>query len=54
MGKKEQAGTEDKGVTKGTREREEQKIIIIIIIIITYLTRINPSAEAVINGCLGN
>ena len=53
MGKKEQAGTEDKGVTKGTREREEQKIIIIIIII-TYLTRINPSAEAVINGCLGN
>ena len=26
-------------------------IIIIIIIIITYLTRVNPSAEAVINGC---
>ena len=25
--------------------------IIIIIIIITYLTRVNPSAEAVINGC---
>ena len=48
----EQGGTEEKGVTKGTREREEQKIIIIIII--TYLTRINPSAEAVINGCLGN
>ena len=36
----EQGGTEEKGVTKGTREREEQKIIIIIII--TYLTRINP------------
>ena len=28
-------------------------IIIIIIIIITYLTRVNPSAEAVINGCPG-
>ena len=27
--------------------------IIIIIIIITYLTRVNPSAEAVINGCPG-
>ena len=26
---------------------------IIIIIIITYLTRVNPSAEAVINGCPG-
>ena len=55
--RREQGGTEEKGVTKGTREREEQKkiiIIIIIIIIITYLTRINPSAEAVINGCLGN
>ena len=25
----------------------------IIIIIITYLTRVNPSAEAVINGCPG-
>ena len=28
-------------------------IITIIIIIITYLTRVNPSAEAVINGCPG-
>ena len=28
-------------------------IIIIIMIIITYLTRINPLAEAVINGCPG-
>ena len=27
--------------------------MIIIIIIITYLTRVNPSAEAVINGCPG-
>ena len=27
--------------------------IIIIIIIITYLTKVNPSAEAVINGCPG-
>ena len=56
MGNKGKGGTEEKGVINGTREREEQKIIIIIIIIIiiTYLTRINPSAEAVINGCLGN
>ena len=28
-------------------------IIIMIIIVITYLTRVNPSAEAVINGCPG-
>ena len=28
-------------------------IIIITIIIITYLTRVNPSSEAVINGCPG-
>ena len=28
-------------------------IMVIIIIIITYLTRVNPSAEAVINGCPG-
>ena len=28
-------------------------IIIIIIIIITYLARVSPSAEAVINGCPG-
>ena len=28
-------------------------IIIIIIIIIIYLTRVNPSAEAVTNGCPG-
>ena len=28
-------------------------IIIMIIIIITYLTGVNPSAEAVINGCPG-
>ena len=28
-------------------------IIIIIIIMITYLTKVNPSAEAVINGCPG-
>ena len=28
-------------------------IIIIMIIIITYLTRVNPSAEAVIHGCPG-
>ena len=27
--------------------------IIIIIIIITYLTKVNPSAEAVTNGCPG-
>ena len=27
------------------------RIRIIIIIIITYLTRVNPSSEAVINGC---
>ena len=52
MGNKGKGGTEEKGVINGTREREEQKIIIIIII--TYLTRINPSAEAAINGCLGN
>ena len=31
----------------------ENEIIIIIIIIITYLTRVNPSSEAVINGCPG-
>ena len=28
-------------------------IIIITIIIITYLTRVNPPSEAVINGCPG-
>ena len=28
-------------------------LIIIIIIIIIYLTRVNPSAEAVTNGCPG-
>ena len=28
-------------------------IIIIMIIITTYLTRVNPSAQAVINGCPG-
>ena len=28
-------------------------IIIIIIITTTYLTRVNPSAEAVISGCPG-
>ena len=28
-------------------------IILIINIIITYLTRVNPSVEAVINGCPG-
>ena len=28
-------------------------IIIIPIIMITYLTKVNPSAEAVINGCPG-
>ena len=31
-------------------EIEKKKIIIIII---TYLTRVNPSSEAVINGCPG-
>ena len=30
-------------------EIEKKKIIIII----TYLTRVNPSSEAVINGCPG-
>ena len=28
-------------------------IVIIIIIITIYLTRVNPSAKAVINGCPG-
>ena len=28
-------------------------IIMIIIIMITYLTKVNPSAEAVTNGCPG-
>ena len=27
--------------------------ILILIIMITYLTKVNPSAEAVINGCPG-
>ena len=31
----------------------EMIVIIIIIIKITYLTRVNPSSEAVINGCPG-
>ena len=31
------------------RSFESSRLIIIIIIIITYLTRVNPSAEAVIN-----
>ena len=40
------------------RVHVKQLIIIIItttiiIIIITYLTKVNPSAEAVINGCPG-
>ena len=35
------------------RSFESSRLIIIIIIIITYLTRVNPSAEAVINVCSG-
>ena len=33
--------------------RISRRNFIIMMIIITYLTRVNPSAEAVINGCPG-
>ena len=38
---------------RSSARRFLSEIIIMIIIIITYLTRVNPSAEAVINGCPG-
>ena len=36
-----------------TRPSSKNKESLLLLLIITYLTRVNPSAEAVINGCPG-